>query len=152
MPPLSELRSSIANLPYRERIVRVAEFLMETAYSSDNRDGRAFDCVGGAKLRGAGPSGFVKNVFHVVFPEQGLAYRRDISAMTLQAVDLFVDVDDPANGDIICWEGHVGIVYDAGTGRFISSLPGSGVKIASFRDGYWATTRKPVKYRKWKSL
>jgi cell wall-associated NlpC family hydrolase len=46
-------------------------------------------------------------------------------------------VDVPAAGDIILWDGHMGIILDTTTGIFIGAQSG-GVDEASYKNGYWA--------------
>ena len=67
----------------------------------------------------------------------------------LQTEDLFVDTESPTAGDIVCWDGHVGIVYDEQNGKFIGAQTSTGVFVASYTSGYWATTKTVNKFRKW---
>ena len=89
---------------------------------------------------------------HEVFPAEGLDARADLDALTFRSIDLFVDIDTPREGDIVCWDGHVGIVYDPSKQLFIGSQTSTGVMVAAYGSGYWATTKVVKKFRKWMTL
>jgi hypothetical protein len=94
----------------------------------------------------------VRNVFNQVFPNEGLSARDDLNALRFQSIDLFVDTNSPLNGDIVCWDGHVGIVYNEAKGLFIGAQTSTGVRVASYIEGYWANTKVVRKFRTWKGL
>src|SRR6267142_5785306 len=88
---------------------------------------------GVGKLRKIDCSGFVRNVYDEVFREEGLASRSDLNVAKFKVVDLFVDVTDPLAGDIICWNEHMGIVYDHGKKLFIHAPhTGDHVRVSSY--------------------
>jgi cell wall-associated NlpC family hydrolase len=152
MPALVDHWYEVNQLPVRERIVGVARFFMGASYELGSKDARALDGMSGQPIRKIDCSGFVRNVFDSVFPEQGLAARSDLNALKFQTIDLFVDVDTPRMGDIVCWDGHVGIVYDPASKTFIGSQTSTGVMVASYEKGYWATTKVVKKFRSWKDI
>lgn len=59
---------------------------------------------------------------------------------------VFRRVDSPAVGDLIHWHGHIGIVTDPDLGTFIGSQTSSGVAEASYKRGYWATSRGTITF------
>jgi cell wall-associated NlpC family hydrolase len=138
--------------PSQKKVVEVALICIRSPYEygAKNADPAGFlglppgttDC-----------SGFVRRVFHEVFPIAGLLARDDLSVATFAIVDLFVDIDSPASGDIVLWTGHIGIVVDPTKRTFIGAQTSTGVAVASYASGYWASHNGgPKKFRKWKSL
>lgn len=152
MVALADLWANTQELPPRDKIVGVARFFMGTPYELGNKSARALDGLFGHRLEKIDCSGFVRNVYDHVFPEAGLASRIDLNALKFQTEDLFVDVNEPSSGDIVCWDGHVGIVSNPEQGLFIGSQTSTGVMVANYQKGYWATTKTVKKCRKWKSL
>jgi len=150
-PALVDLWDSIAKLPDRERILGYARLMLGATYIEGGKSAKPIDGIIG-RMNPIDCSGFVRAVFDQVFPEEGLGSRNDLNALKFQAVDLFVDVDVPTRGDIVCWNGHVGIVYDTDKKIFVGSQTSTGVMYASYSSGYWATTRTVKKFRKWKTL
>jgi hypothetical protein len=55
-------------------------------------------------------------------------------------------VDTPAVGDLIHWSGHIGIVTDPDLGMFIGSQTSTGVDEASYKKGYWASSRGTITF------
>lgn len=151
-PALAELWSRTMGLPPRERIVQLARLMMGTKYAYGSKNARPIDALAGGAAQSIDCSGFVRNVFDQVFPAKGLASRDDLNALKFQTEDLFVDTDAPVAGDIVCWNGHVGIVYDEQRHTFIGAQTSTGVDVASYASGYWATTNPVRKFRRWKGL
>jgi cell wall-associated NlpC family hydrolase len=151
-PALVDLWSSVLALPLRQRIVGVARLMMGTPYQLGNKSAFPIDGIAGITGGKIDCSGFVRNVFDQVFPGHRLRDRFDLNAASFQANDLFVDTEKPLPGDIVCWNGHVGIVYDNVAQTFIGSQTSTGVNVASYAQGYWATTKPVQKFRKWKTL
>ena len=94
----------------------------------------------------------MRAIYDEVFPQAGLASRNDLNALKFLTADLFRDVSEPDPGDIVCWDGHVGIVCDPAAGKFLGAQTSTGVMVASYKSGYWATTKAVKKFRRWKSL
>lgn len=151
-PALADLWSTTMQLPPRQKIVAVARLMMGTQYDYGNKSAQPIDGIVGRAGTRIDCSGFVRAVFDQVFPEQGLLSRSDLSALQFQSESLFVDTPSPSAGDIVCWNGHVGIVYDSAAGTFIGAQTSTGVMVAKYTSGYWATTKVVVKFRRWKDL
>lgn len=150
-PALADLWSRTNNLPPRRRIVSIARLMMGTPYQLGGKSAAPIDGIVGVTGRKIDCSGFVRNVFDQVFPAYGLRARADLSAQMFAVSDLFVDTEIPRAGDIVCWNGHVGIVYDETTGTFIGAQTSTGVRVASYKSGYWAAAGVS-KFRRWKAL
>ncbi len=61
------------------------------------------------------------------------------STSTIEASGLFFPVSIPEAGDLIIWDGHVGIVVDPKLVTFIGAQTSTGVAQTSCTNGYWAT-------------
>jgi hypothetical protein len=58
---------------------------------------------------------------------------------------LFEDVTEPQAGDIVCWDAHMGIVYNTERKEFIHAPhTGDHVRIAEYGSGYWGGTSQDV--------
>ena len=151
-PALADLWSRTQGLPAREKIVAVARLMMGTEYEWGSKDARPIDGIVGNTGRNTDCSGFVRAVYDEVFPKEGLGVRDDLNALRFQSIDLFEDTAEPQRGDIVCWDGHVGIVCDPAKGTFIGAQTSTGVMVASYTSGYWASTKTVKKFRRWKAL
>lgn len=60
------------------------------------------------------------------------------STDTIEASGLFFPVTVPETGDLVLWDGHVGIVTDPSLGKFIGAQTSTGVAEAIYSSGYWA--------------
>jgi len=65
---------------------------------------------------------------------QLLEYR---STSTIEASHLWFPTKELDRGDLVLWDGHVGIVVDPGQQLFIGAQSSTGVARASFAGGYW---------------
>ena len=147
MPSIVDLYVSTRQLPLRERIIGIARLYLGTPYGYGEKGARPIDGAHGVgKIRKIDCSGFVRNVYDEVFPALGLGARFDLNVAKFRVVDLFVDVDDPQAGDIICWSEHMGIVYDPAKKLFIHAPhTGDHVRISDYWPGPWL-------FRRWKAL
>lgn len=68
-------------------------------------------------------------------PEPQLVDYRSTS--TIEDSKLFVSVSIPEPGDLVLWDGHVGIVVNPATGTFIGAQTSTGVAEANYLTGYW---------------
>lgn len=152
MAAIIDLWYDTKNRPPREKIVGVARFFLGTPYDYGSKSARPLDGISGQPQRKIDCSGFERAVYDEVFPQAGLACRDDLSALKFQTEDLLRDVDEPDAGDIVCWDHHIGIVCDPATGQFIGAQSSTGVMVASYKSGYWATTKPVKKFRFWKTL
>jgi cell wall-associated NlpC family hydrolase len=150
-PALADLWTHTLALPAREKIVGLAWLMLGTPRVDGQKRARPIDGITGKRSTEIDCSGFVRNIFDQVFPDQGLSARDDLNSLKFRTVDLFEDTVSPLPGDIVCWDGHVGIVFDPVKGTFIGAQSSTGVMVASYTAGYWAQ-RVVLKFRKWKSL
>lgn len=61
------------------------------------------------------------------------------STSTIESSGQFFPVTIPEVGDLVLWDGHVGIVSDPKSGKFVGAQTSTGVAEASYTAGYWAT-------------
>ncbi|MCW6506889.1 C40 family peptidase [Lichenifustis flavocetrariae] len=132
----------------RERLVAVARWFLGTPYQFGAKSAKPLDGLALHKLRPTDCSGLVRAIYDEVFPEAGLASRKDLGAQALLTCRLFQDVESPDKGDIICWKTHVGIVADPG-GRTMIHAPGEG-KPVRIQDWKWMPANPT--FRKWQDL
>lgn len=59
------------------------------------------------------------------------------STSTIEASHLFFPAAIPQSGDLVMWDGHVGIVIDPAAGSFIGAQTSTGVAEANYLTGYW---------------
>ena len=98
---------------------------------------------GGNSDQGIDCSHFVYQVLNAARQRSALAgvtpqlidYR---STDTIEASHTFFPVTTPEAGDLVLWDGHVGIVSDPQNGKFIGAQTSTGVAEASYSSGYWA--------------
>lgn len=81
-----------------------------------------------------------------IFEQAGLAYKYEPSRTLYRGVQGFKRVYAPAQGDLIVWPGHVGIVVDPQEKTFLSALT-HGVKVASYTSQYWKGRGRPRFFR-----
>ena len=61
------------------------------------------------------------------------------STATMESSGQWVKTEVPEPGDLVLWNGHVGIIIDPAAGKFIGAQTSTGVKDESYTTGYWAT-------------
>jgi cell wall-associated NlpC family hydrolase len=98
----------------------------------------------GRKLRREGLD--CSHLVHDIYERAGFPYDYATSRDLYDGVDSFRRVRVPLPGDIIVWRGHVGIVIDPDTHRFLSALR-SGVKVSAYDTNYWKMRGHPRFYR-----
>lgn len=81
-----------------------------------------------------------------VFEQAGLSYKYEPSRTLYRGAPGFQRVYAPAQGDLIVWPGHVGIVVDPQEKTFLSALT-HGVKVASYTSRYWQGRGHPRFFR-----
>lgn len=59
-----------------------------------------------------------------------------ISTSQIPGSGYYSQVDMPQVGDIVLWDGHMGIIVDTTQGKFIGAQS-RGVEEASYTSGYW---------------
>ena len=87
-------------------------------------------------------SHFVNSVFDKV----GVSYKYEPSRVLYRGAPGFKRVSTPAEGDLIVWPGHVGIVVDPQEKTFLSKL-NHGVKVSSYTSRYWRRRGCPRFFR-----
>ena len=106
----------------REAIVQEALSWLGTPYADDGDSKTGID---GSHL------------IHQIFSRTVKQTQPYMSTATLEMTSFFMDTDQPKKGDLVLWDGHVGIVTDAARGEFIGAQS-QGVAVASYLTGYWA--------------
>src|SRR5262249_41270763 len=76
------------------------------------------------------------HLVHDVYGEAGLEYEYAPTGDIFDGIDRFKRVKSPQPGDLVVWEGHVGIVIDPDDTSFYSSVI-SGFSVSSFTSAYW---------------
>ena len=87
-------------------------------------------------------SHFVNSVFEKV----GIWYKYEPSRVLYRGAPGFRRVLKPAEGDLIVWPSHVGIVVDPQQKTFLSKL-NHGIKISSYTSRYWRRRGHPRFFR-----
>ncbi|HEY1059267.1 MAG TPA: NlpC/P60 family protein [Limnobacter sp.] len=111
------------------KAVELAEIMEGRPYKFGGKNRQGFDC-----------SGFVSDIFMMLFPEK--ANSLSMNAQSFANSDLFETVETPKPGDIICFKatgngpGHVGIVVDEY--GWIGSQSSTGVAYVLFNNAYWS--------------
>lgn len=77
-----------------------------------------------------------------LYEQAGLYYGYTPSRVLYKGVKDFKRVLHPRSGDLVVWQGHVGIVVDPKEATFISALR-SGVKTSSYTSDYWKRRGHP---------
>lgn len=81
-----------------------------------------------------------------LFARAGLYYDYAPSRMLYDGMAGFERVFHPEPGDLIVWQGHVGVVVDPEEETFLSALR-SGVKTSSYSSEYWKRRGRPHFFR-----
>jgi len=66
----------------------------------------------------------------------GIAYQYATSRSLYKGFPGFARTNHPSPGDLVVWQGHVGIVLQPEQHTFLSSL-NSGIKVSSYGSRYW---------------
>jgi len=140
MPALLDLYASNKELQPRERLVAIAKMFLGTPYEFGGKDARPLDGAHGfGRVKTIDCSGLVRAVYDECFPKLGFGSRDDLNVAKFRIEDLFVTVNSPRIGDIVCWDAHMGIVVDRDAGLFIHAPhTGDRVKISPYSSDYWA--------------
>ena len=81
-----------------------------------------------------------------VFDKAGFSYKYEPSRTLYRGTLGFKRVYRPAEGDLIVWPGHVGIVVDPTEKTFLSKLA-RGVRVSSYTSRYWRGRGHPRFFR-----
>ena len=82
------------------------------------------------------------HLVHYLYDQSGQTYVYADSRKLYEGVTAFRRVTQPQPGDLIVWQGHVGIVVDPEQHSFVSALR-SGVKVAFYDSRYWKRKGEP---------
>jgi NlpC/P60 family len=83
---------------------------------------------------------------HAVYMQAGFLYDYAASRAIFAGIDGFRRVTKPQSGDVIVWQGHIGIVIDPKEHSFYSSVT-AGFAIQSYQSRYWIGRGIPRFYR-----
>lgn len=73
---------------------------------------------------------------HALYERMGFAYQYATSRRLYKGFPGFARTNNPSPGDLVVWQGHVGIVLQPEQHTFLSSL-NSGIKVSSYASQYW---------------
>src|SRR5260370_5929276 len=96
--------------------------------------------------RGLFPKPDCSHFVHAVYTQAGFLYEYAASRAIFAGIDGFRRVTKPQTGDVIVWQGHIGIVIDPKEHSFYSSVT-SGFAIESYQSRYWIGRGIPRFYR-----
>lgn len=86
------------------------------------------------------------HLVHDLYRRAGIAYEYVNSEQLYDGVPGFRQVEEPVEGDIIVWHGHMGVIVDPLLHSFLSGLR-TGVKIAEYDSRYWKNRGVPRFFR-----
>src|SRR5215472_43380 len=96
--------------------------------------------------RGLVPKPDCSHFVNAVYARAGFDYEDATSTEIFDGVDSFRRVQEPQPGDLIVWQGHIGIVVDPDEHSFYSSVL-SGFAIEDYRSAQWVRRGLPRFYR-----
>jgi hypothetical protein len=88
------------------------------------------------------------HLVHDVYVEAGLNYEYATTNDIFDGIESFERVSQPQAGDLVVWQGHVGIVIDPEDNSFYSSVI-TGFSVSSFSSSYWES-RGPRRFYRYK--
>jgi hypothetical protein len=109
-------------------------------------EGEAIVQVAWELRRGLVPKPDCSHFVQDVYARAGFDYEYANSTEIFEGIESFRRVQKPQPGDLIVWQGHMGIVVDPGEHSFYSSVL-SGFAIEDYRSPYWAKRGPPRFYR-----
>ena len=83
---------------------------------------------------------------HAVYTQAGFRYDYAGSRAIFDGIENFRRVTKPQAGDVVVWQGHIGIVIDPKEHSFYSSV-NTGFAIESYQSHYWIGRGNPRFYR-----
>ncbi len=132
--------------------VPVAAQTVETVYENEGlrltsrEEGEAIVQVAWELRRGLSPKPDCSHFVNAIYAQAGLEYEYARAEELFDGIDSFRRVHRPQPGDLVVWQGHVGIVVDPDEHSFYSSVL-SGFAIEDYRSNYWTTRGQPRFYR-----
>ena len=94
--------------------------------------------------RGLVPKPDCSHFVSAVYARAGFDYEYATSSEIFEGIDSFRRVEEPQPGDLIVWQGHIGIVVDPDEHSFYSSVL-SGFAIEDYRSAQWVK-RGPLRF------
>lgn len=73
---------------------------------------------------------------HALYQRMGFAYQYATSRSLYKGFPGFARTNHPSPGDLVVWQGHVGVVLQPDQHTFLSHL-NSGIKVSSYASQYW---------------
>jgi cell wall-associated NlpC family hydrolase len=134
--PMADQQREDAEGKERGAIITAAKAWIGTPYLWAGDSKKGIDC-----------SHFFHRIYAKVV-DSSLPY---MTTGTLKTSSYFVDTQTPRTGDMVLWDGHVGIVVDPQTGAFIGAQS-SGVGIANNKTNSYWKKRAGRKFRRHTSL
>jgi hypothetical protein len=113
---------------------------------ASREEGEAIVQVAWELRRGLSPKPDCSHFVNAIYAQAGLDYEYARAEEIFDGIDSFRRVHRPQPGDLVVWQGHVGIVVDPGEHSFYSSVF-SGFAIEDYRSNYWTTRGQPRFYR-----
>src|SRR5215472_3477088 len=86
--------------------------------------------------RGLNPKPDCSHFIQAVYAKAGFVYDYANTREIFTGVDSFRRVQHPQPGDLVVWQGHMGIIIDPGEHTFYSSVL-SGFAIENYQSNYW---------------
>lgn len=86
------------------------------------------------------------HLVHSLYEQAGLHYQYATSRTLFRGIEEFRRVAEPISGDVVVWQGHMGIVVDPSQHSFLSALK-KRVRISSYISGYWQHRGTPRFFR-----
>jgi len=96
--------------------------------------------------RGLNPKPDCSHFIQAVYAKAGFVYDYANTREIFTGIDSFRRVQHPQPGDLVVWQGHMGIVIDPGEHSFYSSVL-SGFAIENYQSNYWQARGYPRFYR-----
>jgi cell wall-associated NlpC family hydrolase len=96
--------------------------------------------------KGLGPKPDCSHFVQAVYAQAGFNYEYANSGELYDGIDSFRRVEKPQAGDLVVWQGHIGIVVDPAEHSFYSSVL-SGFAIEDYRSPYWLRRGQPRFFR-----
>jgi cell wall-associated NlpC family hydrolase len=152
MPSIVDRHLNTPSLSKAERICFEAMFYLRTPYQYGSKRANALDGAHGTHPLGSTSdcSGFVVRVLKEVFGDSRLE-TETLNVAKLRTSPYFRTVGEPHRGDLICWDAHCGIVVDPVLKKFVGAQSSTGVAVASYATGTFATMPHRI-FRRWWQL
>jgi hypothetical protein len=113
---------------------------------ASREEGEAIVQVAWELRRGLSPKPDCSHFVNAIYAQAGLDYEYARAEEIFDGIDSFRRVHRPQPGDLVVWQGHVGIVIDPDEHSFYSSVL-SGFAIEDYRSNYWTARGQPRFYR-----